>query len=186
MAVDPNTEQIVLVDRAGNPIGSGPKLDLHNENTPLHLAFSVYIFNDKGELLVTRRALHKKVWPSVWTNSCCGHPQPNETMQDAINRRVRYELGMQIGDLQIINDSYIYKTPPYNGVIEHEFCPIFVGRATQEPDPNPEEVADYTWMSWDDYSKELSNDTKNQWSWWAKDQFVYFTKGVIPASTHRL
>lgn len=164
-------EQIVFVDENGVPTGEvGPKLESHTANTRLHLAFSCYVFNDKGEFLVTQRAHTKKVWPDVWTNSVCGHPAPGEDMIDAVKRRLDYELGMAANDFQVVLPNYRYTTPPYNGIIENEFCPVFVARATTEPLPNPEEVDAYKWVAWDDYVAEAQADTADVWSWWCKDQ----------------
>jgi len=82
------SDDVVLVDDAGTPLGSAPRIDVHTEATPLHLAFSTYLFNALGEVLLTRRALGKKTWPGVWTNSCCGHPRPSESLEDAARRRI--------------------------------------------------------------------------------------------------
>jgi isopentenyl-diphosphate delta-isomerase len=165
------SEQIVFVHEDGTPTGEvGPKLESHTANTKLHLAFSCYVFNDRGEFLVTQRAHGKKVWPDVWTNSVCGHPAPGEDMIDAIKRRLEYELGMQANDFQMILPRYRYSTPPYNGIIENEFCPVFVARATSDVQPNPEEVDAYQWLSWDDFTAQAESDTADIWSWWCKDQ----------------
>jgi len=163
-------EQIVLVSEAGEPIGSTPKLASHHAHTPLHRGFSVYIFNDRGQILVTQRALTKKVWPSVWTNSCCGHPMPGESTPEAIKRRVSYELGMTVDNLQSILPNYRYTTPPYQGIIENEVCPVYFARSNDTPDPNPEQVEDYKWLSWEEFRTEASNDQGDTWSWWCKDQ----------------
>jgi isopentenyl-diphosphate delta-isomerase len=164
-------EEIVFVNPDGTPTGEvGPKLESHTADTRMHLAFSCYVFNEKGEFLVTQRAHGKKVWPDVWTNSVCGHPAPGEEMVDAIRRRLQYELGMEATDFQVVLPKYTYKTPPYNGIIEHEFCPVYVARATTEPAPNPEEVDDFKWISWDDYIQQAEADTADVWSWWCKDQ----------------
>lgn len=167
---NPPAEQIVLVDRKGSPIGIADKLPSHHADTPLHLAFSVYVFNDKGQFLVTRRAFNKKVWPGVWTNSCCGHPYPKEEILEAITRRLEYEIGMQAKDFQLLLGDYQYETPPFNGIIEREFCPVYIARATSQPKPNPEETADYQWLSWQDYLVQTQADKTNLWSWWCKDQ----------------
>lgn len=180
-AVD--SEQIVLVDEAGKPIGKAPKLASHHASTPLHLAFSVYIFNDNNELLVTKRAHQKKVWPDVWTNSCCGHPMPGESMEQAIVRRVEYELGMTVKDIKVALPDYRYTTPPYNGIIENEVCPVFMSRANSVPRPNPKEVDDIRWISWGDFRNEALADSSNAWSWWCKDQLSQLEtknlKGVL-------
>jgi len=88
-------ELIVLCDERGTPTGTAEKWSSHHGRTPLHLAFSCYVFDEAGAFLTTRRALTKKVWPGVWTNSVCGHPAPAESFVDAIARRVGYELGMR-------------------------------------------------------------------------------------------
>lgn len=177
---NPSEDIIIFVNTEGRPTGeTGPKLESHNGATKLHLAFSCYVFNDKGEFLVTQRAKVKKVWPGVWTNSVCGHPKPVnqansswevESMEDAIKRRLDYELGMTARDIQVILPKYIYKTPPYNGIIEHEFCPIYIARATSEPQPNPEEVDGFKWVDWQDFVQAAESDKDNKYSWWCKDQ----------------
>lgn len=164
-------EEIVYVDENGSPTGeTAPKLEAHTEHTKLHLAFSCYVFDEQGRFLVTQRALSKKVWPGVWTNSVCGHPAPGEDMQTAIQRRLAFELGMTAKDFTVILPTYRYKTPPFNGIIENEFCPVYVAIATCQPKPNPDEVEAYKWMEWKDFVQEASNDTKDLWSWWCKDQ----------------
>lgn len=175
--VQTNQERIVFVNPDGTPTGrTGLKLDSHNSETPLHLAFSCYVFNDKGKFLVTKRAHVKKVWPNVWTNSCCGHPAPGEAMVAAIKRRLDYELGMTASDFKLAVPDYTYKTTPYNGIIEHEFCPIYVARAASEPRLNPDEVDDSRWMVWDDYVDAAEADTTDVYSWWGKDQLRLLKK----------
>lgn len=163
-------EEIVLVDRRGQPIGQTEKLAGHHAHTELHLAFSCYVFNDAGQFLVTKRADSKKVWPSVWTNSCCGHPAPGEAMESAIARRLQFELGMTVTDLTVLVPDYVYKTPPFKGIIEHEYCPVYAARATSVPQPNPAEVSEFKWMSWQQYINESQADEADAWSWWCKDQ----------------
>ncbi len=170
-ATDPNKDLIVYVDTDGTPTGeTAAKLDAHTATTRLHSAFSCYIFNDNGEFLVTQRAHEKKVWPDVWTNSVCGHPAPEEARTEAIIRRAQFELGMEIASLQEILPTYTYKTPPYNGIIEHEFCPVFVALAASKPQPNPAEVQAVRWISWDEFVATAEADTDDVWSWWCKDQ----------------
>jgi isopentenyl-diphosphate delta-isomerase len=171
-------EYIVLLDQKGEPIGNAEKLAAHHANTPLHLAFSCYIFNSVGELLVTRRALTKKVWPGVWTNSLCGHPAPDESFLDAIRRRAEYELGISVRDIKEILPDYRYKTPPCNGIIENEKCPVFFARLDgSKVNPNPEEVESFQWMAWDDYAKATTDDA-NAFSWWCKDQLRQLKKWI--------
>jgi len=163
-------EQIVLLDEKANPIGAANKLESHHADTPLHLAFSCYVFNDKGEILITQRAASKKVWPGVWTNSVCGHPAPDEAMIDAIVRRLDFELGMSASNFQIVLPEYRYKTPPFKGIIENEVCPVYFAQAKSEVKINPDEVDDYTWMSWSDFVSACESDKDDVYSWWCKDQ----------------
>lgn len=164
------SEQIVLLDQNYNPIGAADKLSSHHDKTPLHLAFSCYIFNERGEFLLTQRASTKKVWPGVWTNSVCGHPAPNESFESAIARRAAFELGLdEVSDITAALSNYRYTTPPFNGIIENEFCPVFFARTTKDFTPNSEEVMDYTWVSWADMLADITADP-NKYSYWFKDQ----------------
>ncbi|GAC1391849.1 MAG: isopentenyl-diphosphate Delta-isomerase [Candidatus Saccharimonadales bacterium] len=166
-------EKIVLLNKDNEVIGAADKLSSHHAHTPYHLAFSIYIFNNKKELLVTKRSLNKKVWPGVWTNSCCGHPAPSESFEDAIQRRTMYELNLEVMTIQKIVPNYRYQTPLFNNVIENEFCPIYLGTTTMQPTINVNEVAEYKWLHWDNYVAEVQSDDDNIYSWWAKDQLHY-------------
>jgi len=164
-------EQIVFVDESGTPTGEvGPELASHTDKTKRHLAFSCYIFNKTGKFLVTRRALEKKVWPGVWTNSVCGHPGPGEKIEDAIKRRAAFELGINISRITCILPTFRYKTPPYNGIIENEFCPVFVASTRDSVVQNPAEVMDHYWIAWADYVIKMEHEPEN-FSYWAKKQY---------------
>jgi len=184
-------ELIYYVNSDDTPTGeTSEKYAAHTENTKLHAAFSVYVFNEKGQFLVTQRAFGKKVWPGVWTNSCCGHPFPDESREEAIKRRLHYELGMEATNVQVVLPHYTYKTPPYNGIIEHEYCPVYFAIAASDPAPNPDEVAQFHWVDWEDFVNAAETDgtsdsakrswmkslpigesrTLGIWSWWCKDQ----------------
>ncbi|HEV2088164.1 MAG TPA: isopentenyl-diphosphate Delta-isomerase [Cryptosporangiaceae bacterium] len=147
---DAGAELIVLVDMHGEPIGTAPKLASHHRDTPLHLAFSAYAFDAGGRLLVTRRARSKKTWPGMWTNSCCGHPSPGESVEDAVRRRLREELGLTCGEILPLLPDFRY-CAELDGVVENEVCPVFGLRVEAEPALNPAEVDDYRWMDWDDF-----------------------------------
>lgn len=178
--VSMETEQIIFVDEQGEPTGEiGPKLASHTADTKLHLAFSCYIFNPTTKLfLLSQRAHCKKVWPTVWTNSVCGHPMPGETLESAIRRRTAYELGLtELDGLTCVLPKYLYKTPPYNGIVEHEFCPIYIAFTTVDPKPNPDEVDAYRWISWKDYGALLKTDAESM-SYWAKDEYPRITAKI--------
>lgn len=165
-------ELIVLVDEHGRPTGTAAKRASHHADTPLHLAFSCYVFDDDGAFLVTRRALSKQVWPGVWSNTVCGHPGPGESMPDAIQRRLSYELGMAAGQIELAVAEHRYRAPAFLGVVEHEFCPVYVARAAGEPRPNPVEVEDCDWMDWDAFVRSTLDDRAGDWSWWCKNQLL--------------
>jgi isopentenyl-diphosphate Delta-isomerase len=172
-------EMIVLLDESGREIGTAPKLESHHAHTPRHRAFSCYIFDHQGRLLVTQRALSKKVWPGVWTNSVCGHPAPGESFEDAIVRRTEYELGMTVSNLAVVLPDYRYTTPPFHGIIENEICPIYRTVASSDPQPNPLEVEAYQWMGWEDYASALKSEP-DQYSYWAKDAYQQLSALQFP------
>ena len=163
-------ELIVLVDERGRAIGAAEKRSSHHANTPLHLAFSCYVFDDDGTFLATRRALPKKIWPGVWSNSVCGHPGVDESMIDAIHRRLDYELGMTARDIQVVLPRHIYRAPPFRGIIEYEFCPVYIARAASDPQPNPLEVGACAWIDWESFVEAVETDTSDTYSWWCRNQ----------------
>jgi isopentenyl-diphosphate delta-isomerase len=139
-------EQVVLVADDGTPIGVAAKASVHTENTPLHLAFSCYLFDSAGRVLVTRRALDKKTWPGVWTNSFCGHPAPGESFPAALIRRADHEIGATIANLIEALPDFRYRAVDASGVVENEICPVFVATATSDIHANPDEVSEWVWV----------------------------------------
>lgn len=182
-------DEVVLVDDAGQPIGRADRQAVHSTATPLHLAFSTYLFNARGEVLLTRRALGKKTWPGVWTNSCCGHPKPGEGLQDAARRRIREELGLHVGPLIPLLPDFRYRAVDASGIVENEICPVFAAFVPDEdPGPNPDEVAEFVWVPWEDLAAAITA-TPHVYSPWAALQVpliaATYPDGVwsgIPAS----
>ncbi|MQY22141.1 isopentenyl-diphosphate Delta-isomerase [Nocardia macrotermitis] len=145
----PEIERVVLLDEQLSPIGAAPKASVHTTQTPLHLAFSCYIFGPDGRVLLTRRAMSKKAWPGVWTNSVCGHPGPGEEMADAVRRRARQELGLEaIRDLEIALPEFRYRAVAADGIVENEYCPVWTASTDREPRPAPSEVCEWRWIEW--------------------------------------
>jgi len=142
-------EMVVLLDEEGRSIGTAPKSDVHHHSTPLHLAFSCYLFDDANRVLLTRRALGKRTFPGVWTNSFCGHPAPDESVADAVVRRGRQELGLGIAELRCVLPKFRYHAVGSDGVVENEICPVFCGRAVGAINADPAEVMASAWVPWD-------------------------------------
>jgi isopentenyl-diphosphate Delta-isomerase len=132
-------EELVLsVDEYGKEIGTAAKASVHHEATPLHLAFSCYLpFDGDGRLLLTRRALQKRTWPGVWTNSFCAHPSPGERTVDAVHRRGRQELGLRIDEAVCVLPDFRYGAVAADGTVENEICPVFCAAPTILCDRHP-------------------------------------------------
>ncbi len=165
-------DYVILVDEQDNEIGVMEKLRAH-ELGKLHRAFSVFIFNDKKELLLQQRAINKYHSGGLWTNTCCSHPRPNETIKDAAIRRLYEEMGMTC-DLKIINN-FIYKTEFENGLIEHEFDYILTGISNSTPQINKTEVESYKWQQISEIQNDI-NLNANQFTTWFK---IAIQKAII-------
>lgn len=171
---------VVLLDDEGTQIGTMPKADVHGADTPLHLAFSVYVFDLDGRLLVTRRALSKVTWPGIWSNSCCGHVRPGERPADAVCRRLAEELGLTPSSLEVALPDFAYRATSPEGVVENEVCPVFVATVDHDPVPNPDEVVAWDWADWPQF-REIA--TRSPWllSPWAVLQVPLLPEN-LPAS----
>jgi isopentenyl-diphosphate delta-isomerase len=128
-------------------IGIQEKYAAHNSHTAFHQAFSCWIFAPDGRLLVTRRALSKKAWPGVWTNSVCGHPQQGETLEQALRRRCRYEVGAELTDLTPVLPEFRYRETDPSGIVENERCPVYAARLTHSLALNHDEVLESSWVT---------------------------------------
>lgn len=155
-------EQVILVDKQDNPIGLMPKMEAHEKGV-LHRAFSVFILNNKGELMLQQRALHKYHSPGLWTNTCCSHQRNGESNIAAGQRRLREEMGF-VAELREVT-SFIYKAPFDNGLTEHELDHIMIGQYNDEPNINPEEVADWKWMSVDAVRNDINIHPEKYTAW---------------------
>jgi isopentenyl-diphosphate delta-isomerase len=120
----------------------------------LHLAFSCYVFNTSGQFLLTRRADTKRVFPGVWTNSCCGHPEPGEELPGAVQRRVRQELGITLSRITLLLPRFRYRAE-MDGIVENELCPVYAALCDDALVPDPAEVADIKWADWADFSQRV-------------------------------
>lgn len=174
-------ELVVLLADDGTPIGTADKATVHTHDTPLHQAFSCHVFDDRGRVLVTRRALAKKTWPGVWTNSFCGHPAPGEDVAEAIARRAERELGLTLTDVRVALPDFRYRAIDASGVVENEICPVFTARASGDPRPAADEVAEWAWVE-PEALKSAVEATPFAYSPWIGWQLAAWEGAYAPAS----
>ncbi|WP_298246394.1 isopentenyl-diphosphate Delta-isomerase [uncultured Christiangramia sp.] len=155
-------EKVILVNEKDEQIGLMEKIEAH-EKALLHRAFSVFVFNDKNELMIQQRALSKYHSPGLWTNTCCSHQREGESNIEAGKRRLQEEMGFSTELKDTI--SFIYKAPFDNGLTEHEFDHILVGYFEGKPDLNPDEVAEWKWMSLDAIEKDMQTNPSIYTEW---------------------
>lgn len=173
-------EQVVLVDDSGATIGTALKSEVHTQFTPLHLAFSCYLINANDELLLTRRALSKATWPGVWTNSFCGHPAPDESLEDAVVRRAHQELRVDVHEISMALEDFRYRAVDASGIVENELCPVFTARSSSVIDADPEEVTEWQWVD-AARLKAAVQATPFIFSPWLVEQLPrLFARGVLP------
>lgn len=158
----PNEEQIILVDANDSPIGTMGKLETHEKGL-LHRAFSILIFNTKGELMLQKRAVSKYHSGGLWTNTCCGHPRDGEETLSAAHRRLKEEMGFDCDLAEIA--AFIYEADLDKGLKEHEFLHVFVGEYNGGPVLNPDEADDWRWTAFDDVKADIGKnpDTYTYW-----------------------
>lgn len=175
----PNEELVVLLNDNGHPIGAAPKRDVHHRDTPLHLAFSCYIFDARGRFLLTQRALNKQTWPGAWTNSCCGHPAPGESVPDAVRRRVRQELGINLNEPRLVLPDFRYRAVMDDGTVEHELCPVYTATCLEPAilEPDPAEVATARWVDWNEFRRDVL-DHRREVSPWCLEQLAALPTAV--------
>lgn len=155
-------EQVVLVNTKDEPLGLMGKQQAHIAGV-LHRAFSVFVFNDKNELLIQQRALGKYHSPGLWTNTCCSHPREKETYKEAAHRRLQEEMGFNC-DLEFMFD-FIYKADVGQGLTEHELDHVFRGKFNQEPIINTEEVVNYKWVDFEYLKQDIVKNPKEYTEW---------------------
>ena len=162
-------ERVVLCAPDGRPTGTARKADVHHRDTPLHLAFSCYVFAPDGRVLVTRRARTKPTFPGVRTNSCCGHPGPGEPMGAAVRRRLYQELGVVAAQVDLILPTFRYRATAADGTVENELCPVYRVRTDETRiRVDATEVDDAWWVAWPTFAD--GHDPDDPLSPWAAVQ----------------
>lgn len=155
-------EKVILVDTENRQIGLMPKMEAH-EKALLHRAFSVFVMNEKGETMLQQRAAHKYHSPLLWTNTCCSHQRDGETNIDAGKRRLMEEMGFVTELTELF--SFMYKAPFDNGLTEHEYDHVMMGRFDGEPKINTDEVEDWKWMHPRDIKQDIALHPNNYTAW---------------------
>ena len=157
-----NDQYVILVNEADEPVGEMEKMDAHKQGL-LHRAFSVFIFNNKGQMLLQRRALNKYHSAGLWSNACCSHPYPDEDVEHAAVRRLREELGFETSVKKEFE--FIYQADFTNGLTEHEYDHVFTGEYNGIIKANPDEVCDYCYKSIHDIRQSLQMQPEKFTAW---------------------
>lgn len=168
---------VILVNENDEQIGTMPKLEAH-EKALLHRAFSVFIFNSKGEVLMQQRAKNKYHSGSLWTNTCCSHPFPGEETKVAANRRLMEEMGIKASLDYVFK--FQYKAAFDNELTEHEIDHVFVGKSDEIPSINPDEVASYKYMTIHEIQRDIARLPDNYTIWFR----IIFAESLHRLSTH--
>ncbi|WP_036946313.1 isopentenyl-diphosphate Delta-isomerase [Pseudanabaena sp. PCC 6802] len=163
-------EQVILVDERDRPIGIAEKMQAHRDGL-LHRAFSIFVTNTKGELLLQKRSRSKYHSGGLWTNTCCSHPRPGESTEAAARRRLQEEMGFSCDLHEIFN--FTYQANLDNGLIEHEFDRVFVGEFNGKPILNPEEAEDWCWIEINDLRDDIQAHP-DRYTFWLKVCFKKF------------
>jgi isopentenyl-diphosphate delta-isomerase len=168
------SNQVILVDENDVPTGVMEKLEAHQKGE-LHRAFSIFIFNSKGEMLLQKRALHKYHSGGLWTNACCSHPQPNESNEQAAHRRLMEEMGFDC----VLEKKFhfIYKAQLNNELTEHELDHVFIGTYNKEPRINLDEVADWKYIKPEFILEDIRNNSQN-YTYWFKEVLEKVIRGI--------
>ncbi len=171
-------EQVILVNEADEPQGLMEKMEAHEKGL-LHRAFSVFVINNKNQLLLQQRALSKYHSGGLWTNTCCSHPRDGESNLEAAHRRLVEEMGFDC-QLEKLTD-FIYRAELDKGLTEHEFDHVFIGHWDGTPEVNPEEVESYKWMDVEEVERDIA-DNPDKYTAWFKIIYQEFLKHVRHAS----
>ncbi len=155
-------EYVVLVNVEGKEVGTSDKLRAHQDGV-LHRAFSVFLVNSKGKMLLQQRTWSKYHSAGLWSNTCCSHPRPEESLAEAVQRRLREEMGIACATHEVFQ--FTYQTDLENGLSEHEYDHVFLGMYEGSPLPNEQEVADWKWMEFSRLQEDLKQHPQNYTYW---------------------
>lgn len=165
--VSSESEELILVDEQDNEIGFRTKADCHDGDGILHRAFSLFLFNEKGELLLQQRSAAKRLWPGYWSNSCCSHPRRGETLAIATMRRLDDELNIA-ADLEFVYH-FSYQAEFSDVGSENEFCHVFLGKLDGDVQANDSEIESVKLISVDDLDRELLQSPQSFTPWFKQE-----------------
>ncbi|MBR9794646.1 MAG: isopentenyl-diphosphate Delta-isomerase [Luminiphilus sp.] len=158
-----DNEALIIVDAQDRILGHGTKAELHQGAGTLHRAFSIFLFDDAGHVLLQKRSADKPLWPGFWSNTCCSHPRRGESYGIATRRRLKEELGVE-APLRFTH-RFRYQAQFSAEGAEHELCSVYVGRIDGDPVPNPQEVSDWQWVSPSALDEWLDTNPENLTPW---------------------
>jgi len=188
--VSSESEELILVDEQDQPVGFSPKADCHDHDGLLHRAFSVFVFNSAGEVLLQQRAASKRLWPLYWSNSCCSHPRRGEAMDEALQRRLQQELRISCEAAYLFKFQYHARYGELGS--EHELCSVYAGWSDDPVRANATEVADCRFLSPASLDKELAAQPESFTPWFklewprVRDYWARFAPGEPPTPPRRV
>lgn len=173
-----HSERLVLVDENDVEIGSGEKLDIHKTKGMRHRAFSFFLVNSHGEVYVQQRSLEKMLWPMYWSNSCCSHPCVGESVENAVSRRIREELGIELSAKPEFLYKFWYESSYEDIGFENEICHVYFAISDQEPVPNPNEINSYIYVHYTQLGKLFFNE-RSRYTPWFKSEWTCIMENHI-------
>lgn len=176
--VSSDAERLIRVNSRDEPIGFLDKSACHDGGGLLHRAFSLFVLNGSGELLLQRRHASKRLWPGYWSNTCCSHPRASEAMDDAVARRLSEEVGLS-ADLRFAF-KFEYRAEFGDAGAEHELCWVYVGETTDAPVINTSEIAAWRWVAPAELDGELAKHPERFTPWLRIEWARLRTEGTIP------
>jgi isopentenyl-diphosphate delta-isomerase len=162
--LDTSPQQVILVDETDHPLGIEDKLKAHQNGGRLHRAFSVFVFNSAGQMLLQRRSRRKYHFGGLWTNACCSHPHPGEPLEQGARTRLSNEFGFDIPLSEAFSFTY-RATDVASGLTEHEFDHVLIGRFDGQPRPNPDEIDEWKWLAPDDMRQDMQRHPQDYTPW---------------------
>jgi isopentenyl-diphosphate delta-isomerase len=176
-------EEVVLVDEQDRPVGTAEKLAAHRNEGLLHRALSVFLFDERGRMLLQQRAAGKYHFPLLWTNACCSHPRPGEAVVEAARRRVREELGVDVQPRPVF--AFLYEARDgASGLVEREYDHVLIARLDVDPSPSPDEVEALEWWEPGELLRDVVNRPERYTPWFRQALPELERRGLLDLDRH--